>query len=407
MDPTSQVTRRAGPLEGIKVLELGRVPPAELPGLMLSDMGADVLKIETPGHGQPLSADARREAAHVYVNRNKRSLALNMKSAQGLDVFLKLARDADVIVEGFRPGVMARLGADYEAVQRINPGVVYCSLSGFGQTGPYEQRPAHDLNFLGFAGVLDLMGEAGDRPTIPLNLVADYGGAAMHAALGIMFALFARERGGRGQYVDISYLDTTVALLAATPNMRRYFASGVAPRRGDGVFCGAYPYYTIYETRDGRQLTVACSEPWLWEKFCQAIGRPDFVRHGRDPSHYGRAPNAQEAAVRGEIASILKTRDRDEWHELLVKADACIGKVNNVDEMISDPQLLHRGMIVDIEHPQWGTVRQFGSPIKLSESRYGARAAAPVPGEHTDEVLKSLGFSQAEMAQLRRTAVVA
>lgn len=229
----------------------------------------------------------------------------------------------------------------------------------------------------------------------------------MHAALGIMFALFARERSGRGQHVDVAYLDTTIALLAATPNLRRYFSSEHVPRRGEGVFSGGYPYYSIYDTRDGRQLTVACSEPWLWENFCRAIGRPDFIKHGRQPEHYRRAPNAQEAAVRAEIETILHTRDRDEWNELLIAADACVGKVYGIDEMARDPQVLHRRMIVDIEHPEWGSVRQFGTAIKFSESRAEPRAVAPAPGEHTDDVLRQLGLTQAEIDRLRETAVVA
>lgn len=375
--------------------------------MMLSDMGADVLKIETPGHAGPAAADARREAAYTYTNRNKRSIALNMKAPEGADLFRRLAREADVIVEGFRPGVMARLGADYQSVSAFNPRIVYCSISGFGQEGPYREYPAHDLNFLGLSGALGLIGEPPDRPAIPLNLVADNGGAAMHAALGIMFALFARERSGRGQHVDVSYLDATIALLAASPNARRFFATGDTPRRGDGVFCGSYPYYSIYDTRDGRQLTVACSEPWLWENFCRAIGRPDFVQHGRQPEHYRRAPNAQELAVRAEIETILRTRDRDEWNELLIAADACVGKVYGVDEMAQDPQVLHRKMVVDIEHPDWGPVRQFGTAIKLSESRAEARSAAPVTGEHTDDVLRQMGMTQTEIDRLREKKIVA
>ena len=394
-----------GALDGVRVIELGRVPPAELPGMMLSDMGAEVLKIETPG--QPDSADARRETAHTYTNRNKRSIGLNMKAPEGAKLFQRLARGADVIIEGFRPGVMARLGADYQSVRAFNQRIVYCSISGFGQDGPYQQYPAHDLNFLGLSGALGLIGEPADRPGIPLNLVADYGGAAMHAALGIMFALFARERSGRGQHVDVAYLDTTIALLAATPNLRRYFSSEHVPQRGEGVFCGAYPYYSVYDTRDGRQLTVACSEPWLWENFCRAIARPDFIRYGRQPEHYRRAPTAEEVAIRAEIQTILRRCDCDEWNALLIAADACVGKVYGIDEMAHDPQVRHRRMIVDIEHPEWGPVRQFGTAIKFSESRAEPRAAAPVAGQHTDEVLRQLGLAQTEIDVLRKAAVVA
>jgi alpha-methylacyl-CoA racemase len=255
-----------GVLDGICILELARVPPAELPGMMLADMGADVLKIETPPD-HPDDAEAHRRAAFAYVNRNKRSLALNLKAPDGQDIFRRLASAADVIVEGFRPGVMKRLGGDYESIRTLNPRIVYCSLSGFGQTGPYRDLPAHDMNYLSLAAVLGLIGEPDRKPQIPLNIIADYAGASMHGALGIVLALFARERTGRGQLVDVSYLDTSIALLAATPNMRFFWSDGLAPRRGAGFLGGSYPYYAVYETRDAKYLTIGCTEPGLWENF--------------------------------------------------------------------------------------------------------------------------------------------
>jgi len=396
----------ASVLHGIKILELARVAPAELPGMLLADMGADVLKIETPG-AEADDADARRKAAFAYVNRNKRSLALNLKAPEGQAVFRKLAAGADVIVEGFRPGVMKRLGADYEAIRQINPRIVYCSLSGFGQNGPYRDYPAHDGNYLSLAGVLTLIGESGRPPVFPLNLVADYGAASMHGALGIMFALFARERTGRGQLVDVAYLDTTIALLAATPNMRYFFSDGLVPRRGEGFLGGSYPYSAAYETKDAKLLTIGCTEPWLWENFCRAIDRPAFVRFARKPDQLVRAANAEEIAAREEIQGILRTRTRDEWYEYLVKADVCVGKVHEPEEMVADPQVQARDMIVDLEHPVYGKVRQFGVPIKLSETPGTARHPAPASGEHTDAVLRGLGMGDAEIRALRDKKVVA
>src|ERR1700675_1951802 len=221
-----------GVLDGIKVLERARVAPAELPGMFFADMGADVLKIETPPEHDEDAATKRR-AAFTYVNRNKRSLALNMKAPEAQAIFKKLAASADVIVEGFRPGVMKRLGADYATLSAANPRLVYCSLSGFGHNGPYKDYPAHDGNYLSLAGVLNLIGEPDRKPIFPLNLVGAYAGAGMDRGRGIMFSLFARERTGRGQHVDVSYLDTSVALLAATPNMRFFFSDGIAPKRGE------------------------------------------------------------------------------------------------------------------------------------------------------------------------------
>jgi crotonobetainyl-CoA:carnitine CoA-transferase CaiB-like acyl-CoA transferase len=396
-----------GVLDGIKILELARVPPAEMPGMMFADMGADVLKIETPDPQRDTSLEAQRREAFAFVNRNKRSLSLNLKAPDGQAIFRKLAAGADVIIEGFRPGVMARLGADYETIRALNPRLVYCSLSGFGQDGPYRDYPAHDMNYLSLAGVLGLIGEADRKPAIPLNLVADYAGASLHGALGIMLALFARERTGRGQHVDVSYLDTTISLLAATPNMRFFFSDGAAPRRGQGFLGGSYPYYAIYETRDGKLLTIGCTEPWLWENFCRAIDRPDFARFARKPDQFVRAANAEEEAARREIEAIIGTRDRDEWYDMLVKADVCVGKVYDVQEMVTDPQVLHRRMIVDVQHPRHGAVRQVGIAIKLSETPGTLRAAAPAPGEHTDDVLKTLGLSPPEIAALRSKGVIA
>jgi alpha-methylacyl-CoA racemase len=393
-------------LDGIRIIELARVPPAEMPAMMLADMGADVLKIETPEPDRPRGDGSDRRAAFAFVNRNKRSMTLNLKAPEGQAILQKLVAGADVLVEGFRPGVMKRLGADYATARVLNPRIVYCSLSGFGQDGPYRDYPAHDMNYLSLAGVLGLIGERDRKPVIPLNLIADYAGASLHGALGIVLALFARERTGRGQHVDVSYLDTTVSLLAATPNMRFFFSDGVAPRRGEGFLGGSYPYYAIYETRDGKLLTIGCTEPWLWENFCRAIGRPDLARFARQPDQFVRAANAEEEAARAEIEAIIRGGDRDDWYERLVKADVCVGKVYDVEEMVRDPQINHRGMIVEAEHPRHGKVRQFGVAIKLSETPGTVRSAAPLPGEHTEAVLKDLGLGSDDIGALRAKGVI-
>ncbi|HYE89971.1 MAG TPA: CaiB/BaiF CoA-transferase family protein [Terriglobales bacterium] len=395
-----------GMLDGIKVLELARVPPAEMPGMFLADYGADVLKIDTPEPGRQASAQDERRAAFAFVNRNKRSMTLNMKARAGQEIFQTLAAGADIIIEGFRPGVMKRLGAGYEALSKKNPRLIYCSLSGFGQDGPYRDYPAHDMNYLSLGGVLNLIGEPDRKPVIPLNLVADYAGASLHGALGIVLALYARERTGRGQHVDVSYLDTTVSLLAATPNMRFFFSDGIAPRRGEGFLGGSYPYYAIYETRDKKLLTIGCTEPWLWDNFCKAIGKPEFSRFARKADQFVRAANAEEDKARRDIEAIIQTRDRDDWYETLVKADVCVGKVYDIEEMVKDPQINHRQMIVEAEHPKLGKVKQFGIAIKLSDTPGRIRTAAPLPGEQTDEVLKSLGLSAEKIADLRSSKVI-
>jgi crotonobetainyl-CoA:carnitine CoA-transferase CaiB-like acyl-CoA transferase len=393
-------------LDGIKVIELARVPPAELPGMMLADMGAEVLKVETPP-AEPESPEERRRAAFAYVNRNKRSIAIDLKAPDGQTLFRRLATAADVIVEGFRPGVMKRLGADYETLRPLNPRLIYCSLSGFGQQGPYRDYPAHDANYLSLAGVLTLIGEPGRHPVFPLNLVADYAGASLHGTVGILLALLARERTGRGQLVDVSYLDTSIALLACTPNMRFFWSDGLAPKRGEGFLGGSYPYYAVYETRDGKLLTIGCTEPWLWENFCRAIGKPELARFARKPDQFVRAANAEETAARETIQAIIRTRTRDEWFDVLTRADVCVGKVYEPEEMVGDPQVQAREMIVELEHPVHGKIKQFGTPIKLSDTPGAARTPAPHTGEHTDQVLAELGLPAAEIRALRERRVVA
>ena len=396
------------PLDGIKILELARVAPGEFCTMLLGDMGADVLKIETPpADGKPDILDDKRRAAFAYINRNKRSLALNLKAPEGQAIFQKLATSADVIIEGFRPGVMKRLGGDYETIRKINPRIVYCSLSGFGQNGPYRDYPAHDINYLSLAGVLGLIGEPDRKPAIPLNIVADYGGASLHGALGIMLALFARERTGKGQHVDVAYLDSTLSLLAATPNLRFFFSDGLAPRRGAGFLGGSSPYYATYETKAKKLLSIGCTEPWLWENFCKAIGRPDFVKYSRLADQFVRAANAEEIKARDEVETIIRTRTRDEWYDFLVKHDVCVGKVYDVEEVFEDPQVQARQMVVETEHPEVGKVREVGVAIKLSETPGAVRHAGPYRGEHTEQVLSDLGMKPAEIKMLRDKRVVA
>jgi crotonobetainyl-CoA:carnitine CoA-transferase CaiB-like acyl-CoA transferase len=222
-----------------------------------------------------------------------------------------------------------------------------------------------------------------------------------------MFALFARERTGRGQHVDVSYLDTSLALLAATPNMRFFWSDGQAPKRGEGFLGGSYPYYAIYDTKDNRQITICCTEPWLWANFCKAIDRPDFVRFARQPDQFVRAANADEVGCREAIEGIIRTRTRDEWYDYLAKADVCVGKVYDPEEMVKDPQVLSRDMIVEMHHPQHGPVKQFGQPIKLSDTPAAMRTAAPASGEHTDEVLRELGLTTADIKAMREKRIVA
>jgi crotonobetainyl-CoA:carnitine CoA-transferase CaiB-like acyl-CoA transferase len=398
-------------LEGITVLELSRVSPGAFCTMLLADMGANVLKIETPpashtAAGSGISADDARQAAFSYVNRNKRSLGLNLKTSQGQQILHQLVISADVLVEGFRPGVMQRLGADYTTLSQLNPRLVYCSLSGFGQSGPYRDLPAHDVNYLALSGVLNLIGTADRPPAIPLNLIADYGGAAMHGVVGILLALYARHRTGRGQHVDVAYLDATIALLAATPLLQNFFAQGFEPQRGHGPYTGQYAFYTTYETKDGKLLSVGCTEPWLWENLCKALGRPELAGYYRRPEHLERSPTAEEHQVRNQLQALFWQRTRDEWLAFLGDKNVCIGPVNTVAEVFSDPQVRHRQMLLEHHTPTQGTVRQAGIAVKLSDTPGQVRHLGPHLGQHTAEVLAALGYSQDTVTQLRQNGVI-
>jgi len=401
-----------GPLEGMKILELIRVAPGAFCTMMLADMGAEVLKIETPPtetseiHTAPAADEARR-AAFQFVNRNKQSIALNLKHPIGQKILHRLAADADVLVEGFRPGVMARLGGDYATLSHINPRLIYCSLSGFGQDGPYRALPAHDINYLSMGGVLNLIGEPGRPPAIPLNIIADYAGASMHGVVGILLALLARQHTGRGQLVDVSYLDTTVSLLAATPMLRDFFFNGSSCGRGEGALGGSFPYYTTYETADGKLLSVGCTEPWLWQNFCTAIGREDLTPYALRSHHFAGLADSAAQQAKKEVQEVLRQKTRDEWFEFFKDKNVCVGPVHTVAEAFQDPQVVARDMVVDIEDSRYGTIRQAGVAIKLSETPGSIRHVGPVLGEHTDTVLETLGYSVAERAQLRQAGTVA
>jgi len=374
-------------------------------------MGADVLKIETPPalspeSGSGMSARTERQAAFSYVNRNKRSLGLNLKAPEGQAILHQLVAGVDVLVEGFRPGVMQRLNADYATLSRLNPRLVYCSLSGFGQHGPYRDRPAHDLNYLAISGVLNLIGEVGRPPAIPLNIIADYGGAAMHGVVGILLALFARHRTGRGQHVDVAYLDATLSLLAATPLMANAFTDGVMPQRGHGPYTGLYAFYTTYETQDGRRLSVGCSEPWLWENLCKALGRPDLARGYRRIEHLTRAPTPEEASVRAQLQAIFLQRTRDDWLAYLADKNVCIGPVNTAAEVFADPQVQHRQMLLAHRTTAGEVVQQAGIALKLSDTPGSVRHLGPRLGQHTDEVLSALGYGQDDRERWRAQGIV-
>jgi crotonobetainyl-CoA:carnitine CoA-transferase CaiB-like acyl-CoA transferase len=394
------------------MLELVQKGPGSFVTMMFADMGADVIKIEPPAHaresgsgGSTRAADARAQAANT-TNRGKRSMVLDLKESAGQAVLHKLCKKADVLIEGFRPGVAARLAVDYPTARELNPSLVYCSLSGFGQYGPYRDIPGHDINYIGMAGVLNLIGEIGRPPVVPPNLIADYGGAALHAVSGILMALFVRERTGKGQQVDIAYFDSAFALMSGTRAILDYLTDGSNTERGSGPLGGSFPYYTVYETRDGGYVTVGCIEPWLWKNLCNALMRPDLVEAGMQSGLDKAVVSERQAWCRDQLAQIFRSRDRDEWFEWFQTANVCVGKVNNLPEVFADPQLRARDMVLPLQHPELGAVVQVGIAIKLSETPGRVRSLAPWKGQHSDEILSDLGYGRDDIAVLRERKVI-
>ena len=382
-------------LQGITVVEVAGTTSGSFCTMVLACMGAEVLKVEAPDAAERTSVDA-------YLDRNKKSLGLKFNNAAGQDILHRLVETADVLVESLRPGAMQELNADYPTLNGINPRLVYCSLSGYGQTGPYRDLPGADITYLAMSGVLDLVGEVDRPPAIPLDLIADYGGGAMHGTAGILMALYARGDSGRGQHVDVSHLDATLSMLAASPLMVPFFDGEVTPRRGQGPYSGRYAFYTTYETEDGKLLSVGSSEPWLWRNLCEALGRPDLSSWSRGPEHLTRGPTAEETRVREELQGVFRQRGRDEWLAYLADKNVCVGPVNSLSEVFDDPQVRHRDMLVQYEDAEGNSGRQVGMGIKLSDTPGRFRYPAPRPGQHTDEVLSGLGYGEGDLKSLRQ-----
>ncbi len=399
-------------LEGIKVLDFCRNAPGMFATMILADLGADVLMVERPMDetraayerivaGIETPEDERRHASFNALQRNKRSLALNLKEPEALEIFRQLASDADVVVEGFRPGVAHRLGIGYEQVQEINPRAVYCSVSGYGQTGPYSQMAGHDINYISFAGALGLIGDSpGGKPAIPLNLIADYAGGGLCGAVGILAALMAREKTGRGQYVDIAMTEGVLYMLCGV--VADALNHQYTPTRGGTRLNGGSPFYNVYRTSDGKYFSIAAIEPWFWANLCFAIGREDLIPH-------------QDAVgeKRDEIIRTLETaflsKTRDEWFETLRDTNISVGKVYDIEEALSDPQARERGMVVELEAPgvEGGKVRQVGIPLHLSETPGAVRHLGSVTGQHTGDVLAALGYTPAKIRELLKRGVAA
>ena len=390
-----------GALKGVKVLDLSRLLPGPYCTLMMADYGAEVIKIEEPGQGdyirwrKPAIEDIG--ARHLTINRNKKSIELNLKTDEGKEIFKKLAADADVILESFRPGVMDRLGLGYEEISKINEGIVYCSLTGYGQTGPYRNLPGHDINYIGYSGILGLIGEKDGKPIVPGVQIADIGGGALMALSGICMALFHKERTGKGQYIDVSMMDGAVTWLYAAAS--DYFASGKVPKRGSNRLDGHFAFYNVYETKDKKYLSVGASEFKFWKRICELVEKPEWI-----PLHEG--PEEVQQKLKQELTQLFKQENQQYWIDLLASEDTCVSPVNDIDQIFNDPQIIERELFKEMEHPIAGTIKQIGFPIKFSETQGEIYSHSPILGEHTEDILSQLDYSNEDIEQFRKSGVI-
>jgi crotonobetainyl-CoA:carnitine CoA-transferase CaiB-like acyl-CoA transferase len=383
------------------VLDLTRLLPGGYATLLLADLGADVVKIEEPGKGDyirwtpPFVGDD--SAGHIALNRNKRSLTLNLKAPEGRDVLLRLVRGFDILIESFRPGVMDRLGVGYEVLRAENPALIYCAISGYGQDGPRAQSAGHDANYIGYAGVLGINGEEGRRPVLPGVQIGDLAGGGMAAVIAILTALHRRSVSGAGDFCDISMQDGAFSWLSI--HAADFQATGAIPERERMNLSGGFPCYRVYPAADG-WLSVGALEPQFWAELCEILERPDLAGDAF-------ASGDRRTEVISELEDLFASRTRGEWMDLFGERDVCVGPVNDLKEAFEDPQLISRDMVVPAELPGGETFKHIGNPIRLRDSAGDVtRMPPPKMGEHTDELLREIGLGPEDAQALRSSGAI-
>ena len=390
-----------GPLASLKILDFSTLLPGPFASLLLADMGAEVLRIESPTRMDLLRVlpphDQGVSASHAYLNRNKRSLALDLKQPEALEVIKQLLQDHDIVLEQFRPGVMERLGLGYEALKAINPRLIYVSITGYGQTGPYKDRAGHDINYLALAGLASHTGRADSGP-LPLGMqVADVAGGSLHGVIGLLAAVIARQQTGQGQHIDVSMTDCVFSLNAMAG--AGYLACGEEPGRENQMLNGG-SFYDYYRTRDGRWLSVGSLEPPFMKQLCTALGVEDLAALGLSPKP------AQQKALKDALKIEFEKHDYAELCALFAELDACVEPVLSLSEAVRHPQFQARQLVAQVPRADGTTQAQMACPLKFSEGLPEPRHIGAALGAHTDEVLGELGFSVQRIEELRRAKVV-
>ena len=378
-----------GALTGITVLDLSRLLPGPFGSMILADHGARVISIE----------DKRFIADGFFIttaNRNKEHLSLNLKTPEGKEIFFRLVKTADIVIEGFRPGVVQRLGVDYDTVCNVNPGIIYCSITGYGQTGPYVNRAGHDINYLSTSGILDLIGDPDSPPAIPGVQVADIAGGGMNAVIGILLALVARNQTGKGQYIDISMTDGMLGFLSIPLFFHQLTRQ--SPMRSDSMLSHRYACYNTYETADGRFLSIGAVEHRFWKMLCDHLELPEYISLQCDDS--------RRMEIIDTLRAVFRQKTIDQWSNELGDMDICWSKVQNLEEVLQDPMFREREMVVDLEGKDGKTTPVFGVPVKLSQTPGKVRTPAVGFGESTVSILREIGYAEDDITLFQKNGIV-
>ena len=387
------------PLDGLRVLDLSRLMPGPLCTMILGDLGADVIKVEQPEIGDyarsapPLLGNTG--SAFLMLNRNKRSITLNLKKAEGQEILRKLAAKADVFVESYRPGVAERLGVGYQAISQMNERIIYCSISGFGQSGPYRDLVGHDLTYTAYSGAIGATGSKDGPPVIPAIQVSDIQ-AAMYATIAITAALYRREKAGKGEFIDISLMDAAVASMIMPMS---FHLAGESTERGSSFLSGGAPFYNIYETADRKYVAIAPLEPKFWIELCSVLRLEKY----QDKQ---LTSEAEANRIREDLAGIFRQKTRDEWVKILNEREIPCAPIYDVREVLADPHVRSRKMIFEMETEAFGRLNQLATPIRVSHSPLTARSPPPRLSEHSLQILKELGYSMSDVEQLKSEGTI-
>jgi formyl-CoA transferase/CoA:oxalate CoA-transferase len=405
MDNSGENSQMPGPLAGIKVLDLTQYVSGPYSTMMLADLGAEVIKVERPKTGDVYRQQGPdflngESTTFLSLNRNKKSLTLNLKDPRGTEIAAKLARQVDVFFENFKPGTIERLGLGYKTLSALNPRLVYCSISGYGQTGPLREKGGYDLMVQGLGGLMSVTGEPNGNPVKAGLPVFDFGTGLM-AVVGVLAALLAAEQTGKGQYIDVSLFDCSISWLTVVA--MGYSATGKVPGRR-GTASHTFAPYQAYKARDGYVTVIGTGGKDSWGQLCKTLGLEELIDDPRFSTNSKRLENLTELST--SIEEVLQTEDVTHWVEKLEQAGLACGPINSLDQALAEPQVVAREMIQRIDHTAAGMLEVVGVPIKLSETPGGVRDAPPLLGEHTNEIMSLLGYSQDEMDSLRDDGVI-